>query len=430
MWSGLVRRAFLDMFASASITDGDTDSAIISAEEPLTLAALQAQLPADALLVEFFATGLPGAIAPMLANIPQEAEFLRDVLLTPEHLLVFIVTKQTIEVIELDVSVRQIGAQHFQRADGRLRGTQPVPGQPLRPLHRWNELALRLLQPLQPYLAGKQHLFFVPHGILHYLPLHALTNLHHLTGNTTSTVSYGPSASILFKRPTAMLGKDHFRCLAIGVNGSDLHHAEAEAAWLAARLQGDLLLGPSATRRAVEKALPDYAVIHFSCHGHFRQRNPLESALALTDGALTALDLLHIGRLSAQLVTLSACDTGLNQLHPGDELMGLTRAFLGCGTRSLLVTLWPVHEIPTRIFFEYFYRRWMEGATKARALVDAQHYLVEMDAETLQTRLAEYGLDPSITAETIGLFHAMLPGVHPFAHPYYWGAFILIGDPH
>ena len=72
------------------------------------------------------------------------------------------------------------------------------------------------------------------------------------------------------------------------------------------------------------------------------------------DGLLTAGEILPL-RLRAELVVLSACDTGLNKLTHGDELFGLTRAFLAAGVRSLLVTLWPVPDIAARLFMERFY---------------------------------------------------------------------------
>lgn len=176
-------------------------------------------------------------------------------------------------------------------------------------------------------------------------------------------------------------------------------------------------------------ALPFYDVVHFSCHGHFRQRTPLESALELSDGELTAANLLESVQLNADLVTLSACDTGLNVLHPGDELMGLTRAILGCGARSLLATLWPVHEIPTRLFIEHFYEMWMAGATKARAVQEAQRFVANIDINQLHARFEQYGMAPEVVLDRLRLFQAMLPDQKPFDHPYYWGGFILIGAP-
>ncbi|MFQ5857771.1 MAG: CHAT domain-containing protein [Anaerolineae bacterium] len=160
------------------------------------------------------------------------------------------------------------------------------------------------------------------------------------------------------------------------------------------------------------------------------RRKSLVSGPVLAGGELTAADILQSTRLDADVVTLSACDIGLNRLTHGDELLGLTRAFLGAGARSLLVTLWPVHEIPTRLFMERFYKAWLGGASRATAVSEAQYYVRSIDAETLRIRLADYGLSPSAITDLLDLFGTMLPGRRPFDHPYYWGAFLLIGDPY
>lgn len=425
-------RAFLDMLVQS---DPTTDR---GSEAPLGAAEIQHALPANAILIEFFATGLPGAEAALLAKLPPTQQALRHHLLAPEQLLAFVISAQEIQVVHLTLKLPHLQAQHFNRADGRLRGITPMAGQPLRPLPRWRDLGLQLLQPLQPYLQGKSQIFLVPHGTLHYLPLHALLALDSLTGVAQTTVSYAPSASILFahRQPLAAHPPDRQQalpdlatCLAIGVDSEGLAHAEAEASWIAGWLRGTTLLGAAATPAAVCEALADYAVIHFSCHGRFRQRQPMASALVLAGGELTAAALLQQVQLQAELVTLSACDTGLSEIVPGDELMGLTRAFLGCGARSLLVTLWPVHEIPTRLLMEQFYQSWRQGATKAAALGAAQRYVAALTLTELQTQLARYGLAPATIDATLALFQQMWPGPQPFAHPYYWAPFLLIGDP-
>ena len=213
------------------------------------------------------------------------------------------------------------------------------------------------------------------------------------------------------------------------MNAGELAHAEAEAGWIAHQFSGAALLGEAATPDAVRAALSGQRVIHFSCHGHFRRREPMASGLALAGGELTAAEVLRSVRLEAEVVTLSACDTGLNRLTPGDELLGLTRAFLGAGARSLLVALWPIHEVPTRLFMERFYEAWLAGAARARAVAEAQRYVRSIDQETLRSRLAEYGLSLSEVNDLLDLFETMLPGRQPFDHPYYWGAVLLIGDP-
>ena len=449
-------RAFLDMLARPDAPES------LPVETPLTAAEIQARLPADAALVEFFTTGSAGPSATLLANLSPESRHLRDYLAPPERLLAFIVTRENLHVVELHGSIQQIEARHFSRSDGRLRGTTPLPGQRLRPMRRWHDLDAQLLQPIRPYLSDKQHVFLVPHSALHYLPLHALAGDAQLASRAETTYSYAPSASVLLRaglsEPPA--SRD-ITCLAIGVNAdgpsaapstgsglrlrTSLAHAEAEAAWIARQLSGTAtsttlstsLLGEAATPDAVCDALSGHnpstgsghRVIHFSCHGRFRRREPMSSGLALAGGELTAAEVLQSVRLGADIVTLSACDTGLNRLTHGDELLGLTRAFLGAGARSLLVALWPVHEIPTRLFMEHFYATWMGGASRAAALAEAQRYVRSMDAEALHARLADYGLSPSEITDLLDLFETMLPGRRPFDHPYYWGAFLLIGAP-
>lgn len=110
------------------------------------------------------------------------------------------------------------------------------------------------------------------------------------------------------------------------------------------------------------------------------------SGLQLSDGELTAADLLQASPLQAALVVLSACETGLNQLMSGGELMGFTRALLGAGVKSVLMTLWKVEELPTRIFIEEFYRSWQAGVSRAAAVTAAQQALKSFTAQQLRVR--------------------------------------------
>jgi CHAT domain-containing protein len=84
-------------------------------------------------------------------------------------------------------------------------------------------------------------------------------------------------------------------------------------------------------------------MIHLACHGRFSASNPLGSGIRLADGWLTVRDIYAL-RLDADLVTLSGCETGVNLVHAGDELTGLVRGFLAAGCRSVLVSLWRVHD--------------------------------------------------------------------------------------
>lgn len=419
-------RAFLDRLIQSKLQSARQGE--LANEIPLTAEQIQAQLPPQTALIEYFSTGSAGPAEPMLAKLPATSH-LRKYLLPPERLLAFVVTNDILNVFDLGVSIHQLEAQYFYHTNMRLRGTTPTPGQILPIMRRWHNLDRQLLEPLRLQLAEKQHLFLVPHSLLHYLPLHALRPDHPFA-RSTLTISYAPSASVLLKSSLATQSKRaDGECLAIGVDSDGLEHAEAEAQWVATQLSGHALLGQSATLDGVCTALGTANIVHFACHGHFRRTMPMNSALALADGELTAAKILQEVRCDADIITLSACDTGLNYLAYGDELLGMVRACLCAGARALVVTLWQVHDIPTRLFMERFYQVWQTGAARAAALVEAQWYLRTLTGEQIRTRLIDYRLAPAQIEGLMKMFSTMMPGPNPFDHPYYWGAFLLIGDP-
>jgi len=160
-----------------------------------------------------------------------------------------------------------------------------------------------------------------------------------------------------------------------------------------------------ATRETVLRAdLNQYRYVHFATHGLVDSRYPALSALALSqfdrDGHALAgflrLDDIYSLDLSADLVVLSACDTALGREIRGEGLVGLTQAFLYAGTKGLMLSLWQVSDSATAVFMSRFYEQMIKnGAPPAEALRAAQ---LSMAAESR------------------------------WADPYYWGAFILLGD--
>lgn len=112
------------------------------------------------------------------------------------------------------------------------------------------------------------------------------------------------------------------------------------------------------------------------------------------DGLLTAEDVSGLDLLDTELVVLSACETGLGEVHVGEGVFGLRRAFVLAGAKTLVMSLWKVPDEQTRELMEDFYRRILSGEPRADALRDAQL--------AMKTK-------------------------HP--EPLYWGAFICQGDP-
>jgi CHAT domain-containing protein len=135
--------------------------------------------------------------------------------------------------------------------------------------------------------------------------------------------------------------------------------------------EAQVLLDDQATRAALYAYAPTADVLHLACHGEFRPDNPLFSSLRLADGWLTARDAYDLD-LRCGLIVLSACETGMTDIAPGDELIGLTRGFFAAGAPSMLVSLWNVDDDSTARLMIDFYKRLRAGDRPAAALRHAQ----------------------------------------------------------
>jgi CHAT domain-containing protein len=137
-------------------------------------------------------------------------------------------------------------------------------------------------------------------------------------------------------------------------------------------------------------------VLHFATHGLFDTVSPMNSSLELANNKkITAKDIFGDMRFDSDLVTLSACGTGLSKVRHGDELLGLTRAFIYAGSSSVLVSLWSVSDRSTKdLMFNFYDNLKNKKMSKVKALQQAQLTLMK---------------------------------VHSSSHPYYWAPFILVG---
>lgn len=146
-----------------------------------------------------------------------------------------------------------------------------------------------------------------------------------------------------------------------------------------------VLLREEASEPAVRAAAPSARYLHFACHGYYNNLNPLDSGLVLSqvsadpedpssDGYLTAEELLGL-RLDADLVVLSACETGVGASMGGEGLVGLTRAVMFAGAPSVMCSLWRVDDASTARFMARFYGYLSDGHDKAEALRLAQRWM-------------------------------------------------------
>jgi CHAT domain-containing protein len=291
----------------------------------------------------------------------------------------------------LQLNLRAVPNSQPHQIPGLIANAQGI----LQQLHRM------LMAPLEGLVRDIPTLILVPHGSMHYLPLHALHDGQRYLIEQHE-ITQLPGASLLrfcCRRP--ILGQG---LLAFGHSYQGrLPHALREANAIAGLLDGEAVLEEAATYQYLKDSVAGRRVLHLAVHGDFRPDNPLFSGLALADGWLTTLDIFGL-RLNASLATLSACQTGRHVIGGGDELLGLMRALIYAGAASLVLSLWSVEDRSTAQLMETFYRQLAQGKSKVDALRQAQVGFIRSTSE--------------LAAQS-----------HAYAHPYFWAPFFLVGDP-
>jgi len=230
--------------------------------------------------------------------------------------------------------------------------------------NEWQSSGEFLIKSIFKYIERSDMICFIPHNILHYLPFHALIH----RGQPIicfKPIFYSPSFSVLFfckRRKNIKLNNGSF----FGIDFVD------EAEELSEIFNSTPVLNQNATIENVNRLSRKSDILHFACHGIFNHKNPLYSGIKLFDELLTVSYILNNLNLNAELVTLSACETGINKIYKGDELVGLTRAFLYVGASSVIVSLWKVFDRPTKDLMRIFYENLKKGKNKVESLQIAQ----------------------------------------------------------
>lgn len=380
-------------------TDADARLSRLSAEQ----AELFERVRQSAASIELFDPRLPFSLERFRAAAQQEygaagAWSALAYHLRPDRLTIFWVTQQEARAWTRPLSklaaakLAQAVDPHREQREavyaGRLRGeTLPAPPGPA----LMRSLAdLLIPREVRPALAAQHPLLIAPHGLLHYLPFAALLLDDQRPLLEHARIAYAPTLRVweaLQERRRAAAHAPHPpAALVCGLGDFDgraagLPYAETEARTIAGLLgaQVTLLLGAAASAGQLSAwrdrdILARFDIVHLATHAVFDPQAPLHSRILLADGALTLPDLFRL-RLGARLVTLSACQTALSTLRPGDELLGLREALLFAGAGALLVSLWQVDDASTARLMAAFYRRLAQGAAPAAALAAAQREL-------------------------------------------------------
>lgn len=357
------------MRAVKEATVAEANAAGVQIPTHLSLEEIRSVLPADTTMVEFFCTH--------------------------DHMVACVLTRDKLHICPVTVQSRiQKLLQFLQFQMSKFRLDPQYVATFSQPLLESTQAHLKslyqeLIAPIRHRLDAR-HVVFVPHGLLHYVPFHALHDGESYLIDQFA-ISYAPSASVYAHCQTKTVNA-FGDSLILGVPDERTPAIRAEVNALAHILpNSQLFIGDDATGDVLRTYGPRSKSVHIATHGYFRQDNPMFSSIRLGTSHLSLYDMAHL-QLPAELVVLSGCATGLNVVTPGDELMGLVRGLLQAGAQSLVLSLWDVHDDSTREFMVEFYSQLQQGGSKSEAL-----------------RAASLGLRES----------------RP--HPYYWAPFLLIG---
>lgn len=221
-----------------------------------------------------------------------------------------------------------------------------------------------LIEPLADELAGAVRLLVVPHGPLHALPFIALHDGRGWLAERFE-IAHAPSASLALAigRRTGSAPP-----LVVGVaDRAAPSIAEEIAAVTGLHRDAVALVADDATVAAVRDAVADRRLVHVACHGRFADSMPDASGLRLADRWLPIRELLELP-LSAELVVLSACESGRSEIEPGEELIGLVRSLLAAGAHAAIVSHWPVNDRIATGFMLRLHHELAGGEIPIRAL--------------------------------------------------------------
>jgi len=352
----------------------------------------------------------------------------------------------------IDAYVVPIGTVALEQQVLRLRALIADPSKVQDWQKESDRLQKLLVGPLDRRLARVDTLRISPDGALHNLPFAALWNgdrkrwwneshaigiIDALSARESSSIERQPGTNRLLAvgdplmpavSAAPALGKELRRS---GIDGlRPLPAARREVEQLAARYadRTDVLLGIEATESGVRAKAPKAGQLHFAVHALLDPDRIMDSSLVLApvsadvstdDGFLRVHEILGDLRLDADLVVLSACDSGLGKELAGEGLVGFSRAFSFAGARATLATLWPVADESTADLMSDFYTARDEGLDAAHALQQAMRAMASRDNRiTAGVERGVGGLSPSggTTVESTR------------TAPYYWAAFQVYGE--
>jgi CHAT domain-containing protein/tetratricopeptide (TPR) repeat protein len=277
----------------------------------------------------------------------------------------------------------EMGDDYVRRHQARLlRGVQGA-------LHQLEQL---LIAPLREHLTASR-LLLIPYGALHLIPFHALWDGAGYWLEQVE-ITYVPSASIAVHKTRGIDDAPLLRFGGLAPYDERIPQAQAEIDAAATYFEAaQIYHREAATIANMTAAAASTDVLHLATHGLFRPDNSFFSAIKLADGWMDVREIYRLD-LSARVVVLSACESGVGEVRGGDEVVGLARGFLAAGTQRLIASLWNVHD------------------RSAAQLMDTFYCVLQADAK----------MRPAAALRA-----AQIKALRAGEHPYFWAPFFAIG---
>ena len=337
------------------------------------------------------------AYAEMVSAQPVNPSDLRSVLddnsavlaywISSNELIIWFITRSDIICREIPVNDQYLGSI-IEKARMAIESDSPVNElkAPLKLLYSM------LIAPVESNLGHFRNLVIIPNGSLHFLPFQALVDSHEDYLVQNHNIIYEPSASV-FMICENRKGSAGSRFMGMALSDlsiegkAGLPGTDEELRKILPLFPDNLsAFGKQGTETFVKKNAGNFNFIHFATHGSYNYDQPLYSYLLFPasdedDGRLNVYEVFGLN-LKASLVTLSACETGLGNLSRGDEIVGLSRAFLFAGSSSVIVSLWAVADYPTSILMASFYKN-LKDHNLQEALSMAQRDLIKIYPEPI-----------------------------------------------
>ncbi|TYC08792.1 CHAT domain-containing protein [Bizionia gelidisalsuginis] len=266
-----------------------------------------------------------------------------------------------------------------------------------------------ILMPKTFELEKIKNLVIIPDGLLNYIPFGALESLNTEYNYAIQEyeISYINSATLLEQLKGKKKNNGKLLAFAPTFAGKistllPLPNTAKEIRSLANHFKSDLYFDTQANLKAFDTLSSKYSILHLATHAVFNNSTPEYSYLAFSaniknENLLYVKDLYNL-KLNADLVTLSACDTGMGELKRGEGLLSLARGFYFSGASSLASTLWKINDASSSQLMDAFYSNLASGQPKDKSLQAAKLEFINSNKET-------------------GL-----------SHPYYWSGFIISGN--